>query len=344
MQGADNANARPRSLSADGSRIIPPPPSIQGAGNSDATARIRSLSADSSRIIPPPPSIQGAGNSGATAGLGSLSADGSRVIPPPPSMQGAGNSGAAARPGSLSADGSRVIPPPPSIQGAGNPDATARLSSLSADGSHVIPPPPSMQGAGNPDVNERTDSVFREGSQVIPAPPSAESASVPGASGPAKLLEPMDPLPDDTSSPSPDVHNENKPSLEDLPLGLLGVVWVPPGTSYFSNFEVLVAKRRVGKNEMQLIKLVYEFLPYQRRLSEYDLNNQPQRIIKLRVIPDPSCDESLGRMLQANGEPSRPATPYSELPAALRSSDLNAMLPCYRTNADDFRRAMSRAH
>jgi hypothetical protein len=154
----------------------------------------------------------------------------------------------------------------------------------------------------------------------------------------------MDPLPDDTSSPSPDVHNENKPSLEDLPLGLLGVVWVPPGTSYFSNFEVLVAKRRVGKNEMQLIKLVYEFLPYQRRLSEYDLNNQPQRIIKLRVIPDPSCDESLGRMLQANGEPSRPATPYSELPAALRSSDLNAMLPCYRTNADDFRRAMSRAH
>jgi len=27
---------------------------------------------------------------------------------------------------------------------------------------------------------------------------------------------------------------------------------------------------------MQLIKLVYEFLPYQRRLSEYDLGNLPR--------------------------------------------------------------------
>jgi len=154
----------------------------------------------------------------------------------------------------------------------------------------------------------------------------------------------MDPLPVDSVSPTPAVNNENKPTVEELPLGLLGLVFAAPGTSFFSNFEVFVAKRRVGKDQLQLIKLVYEFLPYQRRLSEYDLNNLPPRVIKLRVTPDPNCDESLGQIIQPHTDPTPSATEYPKLPAALRSSDLNAVLPCYRTTADDFQKAMSRAH
>lgn len=140
-------------------------------------------------------------------------------------------------------------------------------------------------------------------------------------------------------------NNEDKSSIEELPLGLLGVVFTPPGTSFFSNFEVFVAKRRVGKDkdQLQLIKLVYEFLPYQRRLSTYDLNNTSLRVIKLRVIPDPSCDESLGQMIQPH-DTTVPASEYSKLPEALRTADPNAVLPCYRTTAADFQKAMARAH
>jgi hypothetical protein len=154
----------------------------------------------------------------------------------------------------------------------------------------------------------------------------------------------MDPLPADASSPTPGVDNENQSGIEELPLGLLGVVFAAPGTSFFSNFEVFVAKRRVGKDQLQLIKLVYEFLPYQRRLSEYDLNNVSPRVIKLRVTPDPSCDESLGQILQFHSDPTSLAAEYAKLPAALRSYDLTAVLPCYRTTAGDFQKAMSRAH
>ena len=153
----------------------------------------------------------------------------------------------------------------------------------------------------------------------------------------------MEPLPVVASSqPTASVANaEGKASIEELPLGFLGLVFAAPGSSYFSNFEVFVAKRRLGK-ELQLIKLVYEFLPYQKRLSEYDLNNMPPRIIKLRVIPDPSCNESLGQIIEPAPDPTRQVTEYPKLPAALSNADMNAVLPCYRTTATDFQKAMLR--
>jgi hypothetical protein len=209
------------------------------------------------------------------------------------------------------------------MEGAGNSGASGRLGALS----------------GN-----RFGNGSGDGSQIV-RPPSVEGAGNSGAGG---LLQPMDPLPADDSSSPPAGNNENESTVEELPLGLIGVVFAPTGTSFFSNFEVFVAKRRVGKDknndQLQLIKLVYEFLPYQHRLSEYNLNNQPTRVIKLRVTPDPNCDESLGQMIQNYADPSGPAPDDPKLPAALRSSDLNAVLPCYRTTAGDFQKAMSRPH
>jgi hypothetical protein len=154
----------------------------------------------------------------------------------------------------------------------------------------------------------------------------------------------MDPLTADAASSAASsamtAGNENQSSVEELPLGFLGVVFAAPGTSFFSNFEVFVAKRRIGK-DLQLIKLVYEFLPYQRRLSEYDLNNLPPRVIKLRVIPDPSCDEALGHIIQPPTEAASTGTESPKIPAALRSFDPNTVLSCYRTTATDFQKAMS---
>ena len=67
----------------------------------------------------------------------------------------------------------------------------------------------------------------------------------------------MDPLPIEGASSASAGNGNSNASVEELPLGLLGVVFAAPGTSFFSNFEVFVAKRRVGKDgqEFDLLKL-----------------------------------------------------------------------------------------
>jgi hypothetical protein len=361
--GGPSAGRALKAPNTGGARVVPPPPSVQNAGNPAGPGRLSSLSAAGPNVVAPPPSVQRAGTAGR---LSSMAGAGSQVVPPPPSVQNAGNPAGAGRlSSSLSAAGPSVVAPPPSVQGAGT---AGRLSSMAGAGSQVVPPPPSVQNAGNSAGGTRLGSL--SGAEVVPPPPSVEAArnsrtagngpgdaspivSPPppmeragnsGASGTGKVLEPMDPLPADGSSSTAAGNGAQEAAIEGLPLGLIGVVFAPPGTSFFSNFEVFVAKRRVGKDQLQLIKLVYEFLPYQRRLSEYNLNNVPARVIKLRVIPDPSCDESLGQMIQPHADPTGPSTQYPELPAALRSTDLNAVLPCYRATADDFQKAMSKTH
>lgn len=338
--GGPSAGRAMKAPNTGGLRVVPPPPSMQSAGNSARAGRVgsglNSLSGAGPNVVPPPPSLQTARNAAGDAGLGSMAGASSQVVPPPPSVESAGHPGGRGRLDSLSGNGSQIVPPPPSVQGSGGPAGGTRLASLPGAGSEVVPPPPSVDGAGHSSGRGHSD-----GSPTVTPPAAVESAGNYGArkilepmdSGARKILEPMDPLPMDASS--------DPPAVEELPLGFLGVVFAAPGTSYFSNFEVFVARRRVGKEQLQLIKLVYEFLPYQRRLSEYDLNSLPPRVIKLRVTPDPSCDESLGQVIQAHTDPTGPATERPKLPAALRSADMNAVLPCYRTTADDFQKAMS---
>jgi hypothetical protein len=322
-------------------QVVAPPPSVQGIGGPGGGTRLGSVSRSGSPVVPPPPLVAGAGNSGASGRPGSLSGDGSQVVPPPPSVAGAGHTGTSGRLGELSGDGSQVVPPPLSVAGAGHTGTSGRLGELSGDGSQVVPPPPSVAGAGNSGAGGRSGSLSEDGSQVAPPPRSVGGTGNPGASGRGKVLEPMDPLPVGDASITPSGNNENRSTVEELPLNSLGLVFAAPGTSYFSNFEVFVAKGGVGKDQMHLIKLVYEFLPYQRRLSEYDFNKMPGKVIKLRVTPDPSCKESLGHIMQPYTDPTRATTEYPKLPVALRDFDLNLVLPCYRTTADDFQKAMS---
>ena len=338
--GGPSARRAIKAPDTSGLRVVPPPPSVQKVGNSDRAGRLSSLPGAGANVIPPPPPLPGAGNAG-DARLGSIAGANPQVVPPPPSVQGAGNFARTGPMDRLSPPVLPVLPPPPLVQGSGGSAGGTRLGSLSGAGSEVVPPPPSIEDAGNSGAGGRLGSLSGGGSQIVPPPPSVERAGNYGASGPAKTKNPE---PVVASSPTPAVNNENKPTVEELALGSIGLVFAAPGTSYFSNFEVFVAKRRVGKDQLQLIKLVYEFLPYQRRLSEYNLSDLPPRVIKLRVTPDPSCDESLGQMIQSYTDPSSSAREHPELPAALRSSDLNAVLACYRTTADDFQKAMSRTH
>ncbi len=120
-----------------------------------------------------------------------------------------------------------------------------------------------------------------------------------------------------------------------LPVHVIQLALALPSTSYFSNYEAFIAEGSVNDHATQLIKLVYIFLPYQRGLTEYELKNS--RTFRLRVTRDPSCDESLLSMTwpeseQTHGQP-QPVT----------SESSKNKLPCYRTTADDYRKALKRA-
>lgn len=328
--GKPAGDGRVSAMAGAGSQVVPPPPSAPGAGSSARAGRVGSLSGSGAQAVPPAPAVQSS-----SAGSTRLRAAGAGagVVPPPASVENAGSAGASGRLGSLPGNGSTVVPPAPAVSGADGGAGAARAGALSGAG--VVPPPAAVENAGG---GGRLASLQGDGSPVGSLSTSVQASGNAGGGGP---LQPMDPLPVEAKPSGEPGNNAANTTIEELPLGLLGVVFSVPGTSYFSNFEVFVAKRRVGK-ELQLIKLVYEFLPYQRRLSEYDLDNMPPRIIKLKVTPDPSCNESLGEMLQPPTDPSRPVTEYPSLPAALRAADMNAVLPCFRTTAEDFQKAMLR--
>jgi hypothetical protein len=130
-----------------------------------------------------------------------------------------------------------------------------------------------------------------------------------------------------------------EPGTEELPVRVIGLALVLPNSSYFSNYEVFIAEKRLRKDQAQLIKLVYVWLPYQRRLSEYGVDNS--KVYKLRVSRDRTCDESLLQMTWPETDPHPDSQNSTDAPA-LSVNDRNSMLPCYRTTADDYRRALSR--
>ena len=139
----------------------------------------------------------------------------------------------------------------------------------------------------------------------------------------------------------PPVIDSPSGTTEEVPLRLIGLALALPSSSYFSNYEVYIAERRLSKDQTQLIKLVYVSLPYQRRLSEYVQNNS--RVYKLRVTRDPTCDETLLQMTWPEGDEPHSDPQTSNNSQALSPNDRNGRLPCYRTTADDYRRALSQA-
>jgi hypothetical protein len=136
-----------------------------------------------------------------------------------------------------------------------------------------------------------------------------------------------------------ELETKSEPSTEEMPLRLIGLAMALPNSSYFSNYEVYIAERKLRKNLTELVKLVYVYLPYQRRLSEYGVDQS--KVFKLLVSRDHTCDESLMQMTWP--ETDRPPDAHNATDApGLSTADKKGMLPCYRTTADDYRKAMAR--
>jgi hypothetical protein len=202
-------------------------------------------------------------------------------------------------------------------------------------GASIVPPPPSVPGSET-GAHGGASSAFGAGLPGVSLTPSVSAPAKSVTSGPLMAMNthptatPPRPLPD----------NRRGPATEELPVRLIGLALVLPNSAYFSNYEVYIAEKAIAKGETQLIKLVYMSLPYQPRLSEYGLNNST--VYKLRVSRDQSCDETLLQMTWPESEAHSSRQNSAEDPGRSPTAR-NGVLPCYRTTADDYRKALSRS-
>src|SRR5213080_1301261 len=311
--------------------VVGPPPTVNGS-----IRKVGDINIGQSGIVEPSPRLpmheQRTISGMPQATLGSLATS---VVPPPASVQSPGTV-AGRRVSSLSSTGPQVVPPAPSVRDVGNSAGGGRLNSLSGTGLQGVPPAPSVQDAVNSTRDGRVSSLSSTGLQVVSPPAAVQGAGNSGTGGRAMAMN----IPPVVTSPSrPMIDNPRGPVTEEMAIRLIGLALALPSSSYFSNYEVFIAERRISKVASQLIKLVYVSLPYQRRLSEYGLSNS--RVYKLRVSRDRTCDESLLQMTWPETDP-HPGSQSSTDSPGLSPNDRNGMLPCYRTTADDYRRALSR--
>jgi hypothetical protein len=348
-----------RAMTVPGATVVAPAPVVQAA-----VRRVGDINIGASAVVAPSPRLpvgeQRMISGPLPATVGSLVA---WAVPPPPTALGSGTL-AHGRAGVLSGSGSNVVPPPPSIQGAGNAAGGGHRNALSGSslsggslsiaGVQAVPPPPSLQGSGNSGAGQRAGALSETGSgdgaQAIPPAPSVGGLGGGGNSGPggrsmgtqiAMNSDPtMGPPPSPVvDTPKQQAEAEPEPATEEMPLRLIGLAMALPNSTYFSNYEVYIAERRLRKNLTELVKLVYVYLPYQRRLSDYGVDNS--KVYKLLVSRDRSCDESLMQMTWPEGDPHPDLQNPGDAPG-LSASDKKGMLPCYRTTADDYRRAILR--
>ena len=132
------------------------------------------------------------------------------------------------------------------------------------------------------------------------------------------------------------------PKKEVLRVRLIALALAFPRSSFFSTHEVFIAEKQLAPDEWRLVKLVYEFLPYQPRLSDFGLDYS--KLHELRAIRDPSCDETLRQMRSPQNVPEWPhpdqSWKYASDAPPLNPARHRNNLPCYETTADDYSKSV----
>ncbi len=309
-------------LGGSGTAVVPPPPSISsrvflGSGIGNSVIGVE--------IVPPPPSV-GHASILAVDGGDSLTGAGVQVVPPPPLIPRSEVLGGSRGGNSLAGMGVQALPAP-EMANRGERTRVGGANTLSGAGSQSSSGSVQSVGTRTGNGGSMSTSAGHETVAGLVSDPAGNTA--PHGQQPTPILRAAIP-------PPTEVVDDPGGTTRVLALRVIQLALALPSSSYFSNYEAFVAERSVNDHATQLIKLVYIFLPYQRGLTEYELNNS--KTFRLRVTRDPSCDESLLSMTwpesaQTHGQPP-PVTSQS-------SKD---KLPCYRTTADDYRKALKRAH
>jgi hypothetical protein len=121
----------------------------------------------------------------------------------------------------------------------------------------------------------------------------------------------------------------------------VALAWNHSRSSFFASEEIFVAEKELTKDETRLVKLVYEFLPYQPRLSEQGLNYST--LHELQAVRDAHCDETLAHITigqEGDWRQQQSQLKYSTDAPLLNFARHRAPLPCYVTNAEDYTKAI----
>jgi hypothetical protein len=110
-----------------------------------------------------------------------------------------------------------------------------------------------------------------------------------------------------------------------------------PRSSFFSSHEVFVAETEIGHEEWSLIKLVFTFLPYQPRLSESGFDYSV--VHEVAAWRHPDCDETVAQLTERNLPNRREPLIYSRNVPREDLDRRRIPLPCYETNADEYKRS-----
>lgn len=124
---------------------------------------------------------------------------------------------------------------------------------------------------------------------------------------------------------------------ENLRVRLIALAEADPRSTFFSNHEVFVAAQQLGEEESRLVKLVYEFLPYQPRLSESDFDYSV--VHEVLAVRDPDCDQSLAQMSTDQRTRAHVPLKYAADSPVLNTSRHRSIMPCYSTSAEDYTKA-----
>jgi len=126
----------------------------------------------------------------------------------------------------------------------------------------------------------------------------------------------------------------------DLRVRLIALAEADPRSSFFSSEEVFVAAQQLSEDESRLVKLVYEFLPYQPRLSESDFDYSV--VHEVRATRDPNCDQTLGQITTDQRTRVQVALKYSADSPVINTTRRHSALPCFSTSATEYTKAIHR--
>lgn len=140
----------------------------------------------------------------------------------------------------------------------------------------------------------------------------------------------------------PALHGQSRwpvPRKEPIAFRLIALETAYPRTSFFANDEVFIAEQELAKNESRFVKLIYDFLPYQRPLSSSGLSYS--LIHRVQAVRDTTCDETMREVRQQKLDSGTsdshlryaPDSPIADLESR------QARLRCYRVTSDDYHRA-----
>lgn len=143
--------------------------------------------------------------------------------------------------------------------------------------------------------------------------------------------------------PQAELHWETD-QREQLRVRIVALATSFPRSSVFTTDEVFIAEMQISHDESRLVKLVYAFLPYQPRLSEYGLDYS--LVHELAALRDPSCDESLRQLMTVRKMNGNEVTEQAaQMKYAVDSPVLDVkhergILHCYRTTPELYARAV----